>query len=130
MYNHINRALVDKAMFFEGVDVQRFQSAVRKWYNQLHPTCRRSASPRATGLGTGTAGGVGAPPSPVRPWLSSSDSRNRKKNPKVHLHTEEVDPQKPTPLLFRVLFKSEINIERIDASHGMIFDFSPKQGRK
>lgn len=41
-------------------------------------TCRRSASPRATGLGTGTAGAAGAPPSPVRPWSSScSDSTGR-----------------------------------------------------
>lgn len=40
-------------------------------------TCRRSASPRATGLGTGTEGATGAPPSPVRPWSSSIEPRGR-----------------------------------------------------
>lgn len=85
-------------MFFEGVDVQRFQSAVRKWYNQLHPTCRRSASPRATGLGTGTAGEVGAPPSPVRPWFSSSDSRSRKKPQSAPSHRRGGSPKtNPAP---------------------------------
>lgn len=54
-------------------------------------TCRRSASPRATGLGTGTEGAAGAPPSPVRPWSPSSKPRDRDKyHRKPHLHSEEV----------------------------------------
>lgn len=31
-------------------------------------------------------------------------------------------PLKPTPLLFLLLFKTEINNEHIDTSHGIVFD--------
>lgn len=46
-------------------------------------TCRRSASPRATGLGTGTEEAAGAPPFLVPPWFSSQKHRaiRRKKAP-------------------------------------------------
>lgn len=53
-------------------------------------TCRQPASPRATGLGTGTEGAAGAPPSPVRPW-SSSEHRDKDK---YHRKNADVDTPK------------------------------------
>lgn len=39
-------------------------------------------------------------------------------------------PQKSTSLLFLLLFKTEINNEHIDTSHGIVFDLPPKWGKK
>jgi len=90
-------------------------------------TCRRSASPRATGLGTGTEGAAGAHPFPVRPWSSSSESRDREINHrKPHLHTE-VAPPNPTLFLFLLLFKMCTNNEFIDTPHGIVFELPHKQ---
>lgn len=94
-------------------------------------TCRRSASLRATGLGTGTEVAAGAPPSPVRPLSSFSEPRERDRNHrKPHLHAEEVESPKPTPFLFPRLFKTDINNEHIDTAHGIVFVLSPKQKKK
>ncbi len=88
-------------------------------------TCRRLASPRAKDLGTGTAGGAGALPFPVRPWFSCLEPRHRYHR-KPLLHTEDVDPPKPTPILFLLLFKTVINNKHIDTPHGIVFDLLPK----
>lgn len=81
-------------------------------------TCRRSASPRATGLGTGTEVAAGAHPSPVPPWSSSFRdpetwllTANRRGAGHRHLHLPPASPppntHTPTWLLFRALYSEE-----------------------
>lgn len=68
-------------------------------------TCRRSASPRATGLGTGTEAAAAAHPSPVPPWSSSLWNPEcwlvtGNRGGAGHTHT-------PTWLRFRALYAEE-----------------------
>lgn len=88
-------------------------------------TCRRSASPRATGLGTGTEGATGAPPSPVRPWSSSIEPRGRDITANRTSTPRRWIPPKPTPFLLLLLFKREIKTQHIDIPHGTVFDLFP-----